>query len=457
MERIQEIFNKQKAFFLSNRTKDITFRKEQLKKLLEILKSNEEKLNEAIYADFRKSAFENYETELALVYGEIKTAIRKLGKWSKRKKVRTNLANIPGSSYIYPEPLGTSLIIGAWNYPYQLTLSPLIPAIAAGNTAILKPSELAINTSRVMAEIINNNFEEEFLHVVEGGVDETTELLNQPFDKIFFTGSTRVGKIVMKAAAQHLSDVTLELGGKSPTFILPDANLNVTAKRIAWGKFLNSGQTCIAPDYILIHKSVKDKFLALLVKHIETIHKKEYIDNEAYVTIINEQHFNRLTGLVEKDKIYYGGNFDLKNLVISPTILHGITFNDKIMEDEIFGPILPVIEFENINEMILEVKMRPKPLSLYIFTKNNRVREQILNEISFGGATVNDTILHISNPHLPFGGVGFSGLGKYHDKAGFDTFSHYKSVLRKATWFEPFMKYPPYTNFKKKILQFFLE
>lgn len=457
MSYIQEIFKKQNDFFLSNQTKNLSFRKGQLKKLLEILKANEEKMNEAIYADFKKSAFENYETELALVYGEIKTSIKKLKKWSKRRKIKTNLANIPGSSFMYPEPLGTSLIIGAWNYPYQLTLSPLVPAIAAGNTVILKPSELSANTSKVMAEIINNNFEDKYIHVIEGGITETTELLNQPFDKIFFTGSTRVGKIVMKAASQHLSSVTLELGGKSPTFILPDANLKVAAKRIVWGKFLNAGQTCIAPDYLLIHKSIKDKFLELLVKNIEKIHQNEFVDNEAYVSIINEANFHRLTGLVEKDKIYYGGNFDLKNLIIHPTIVHNISFNDVIMEDEIFGPILPVIEYENINEVIAKVKQRPKPLSLYVFTKNKRLREQILTEISFGGATINDTILHISNPHLPFGGTGLSGFGKYHDKAGFDTFSHYKGILRKATWFEPFMKYPPYTNFKKKILQFFLE
>lgn len=457
MQNIQDIFNQQKAFFQTNQTKSLAFRKKQLKKLLEILKENEKKMDEAIYADFRKSSFENYETELALVYGEINTAVKKLNSWTKRKKVKTNLANFPGKSFLYPEPLGTSLIIGAWNYPFQLTLSPLVPAIAAGNTAILKPSELAKHTSNVMAEIINNNFEQQYIHVIEGGVDETTELLNQPFDKIFFTGSTCVGKIVMKAASQHLSDVTLELGGKSPTIIMPDANLEITAKRIAWGKFLNSGQTCIAPDYIVVHKSVKEKFLSLLVKNIEAIHNNEYVDNDAYVSIINEQHFNRLTALVEKEKIHYGGNFDLKNLVISPTIMHQVGFSDKVMEDEIFGPILPVIEFEDINSMLQEIKSRPKPLSLYVFTKNKRIREQIIHEISFGGATINDTIMHISNPHLPFGGVGFSGMGKYHDKAGFDTFSHYKSVLRKGLWFEPFMKYPPYTNFKRKLLKFFVE
>jgi aldehyde dehydrogenase (NAD+) len=457
MENIKSIFNKQQQYFLSNATKDVEYRKTQLKKLHSLLKSNEEKLNEAIYKDFKKSAFETYETELALIYGEINTAIKNVSKWSKKKRVKTNIANFPGRSCIFPEPLGTTLIIGAWNYPYQLSLSPLIPAIAAGNTAIIKPSELSKNSAKVMAEIINNNFDENYIHVVEGGVEETTELLNQAFNKIFFTGSTRVGKIVMKAAAEHLSSVTLELGGKSPVFIMPDANLEVAAKRLVWGKFLNGGQTCIAPDYLLIHKSVKEKFLKLLVKNIETIHGNEFHDNEAYVSIINKNHFTRLKSLVEKDKVYFGGNFDEKNLIISPTILENVNFDDKIMEGEIFGPLLPVIEFDNFDDVINKVKMLPSPLSLYIFTKNNKIRKRIIHEISFGGGTINDTILHISNPNLPFGGTGYSGMGKYHDEEGFKAFSHYKSILRKATWFEPFMKYPPYSNFKKKLIKFFIE
>jgi len=457
MGEIIQTFDIQKKFFLSGKTKNTDFRKEQLRKLLSILKENERQLNDAIYKDLKKSAFENYATELALIYHEIKLSLRKIKKWSKQKRVRTNLANFPSRSYLIPEPYGNALVIGAWNYPYQLSILPVVPAIAAGNTVIIKPSELSQNTSAIMAEIINNNFNPEFLYVQEGGAETARELLQQKFNKIFFTGSSHIGKLVMKAAAENLASVTLELGGKSPTIICEDANLQMAAKRIAWAKFLNAGQTCVAPDYLLVHKKIKNEFLNLLVKNIIKNQGEKPDESDAFLRIINERHFDRLVSLIKKDKIFYGGITDREEKYISPTILNNITFEDKIMEDEIFGPILPVIEFEKIDGVLNNIKSIPEPLSLYLFTNDRAVRKKVLNELSFGGGSINDAVMYFTNPNLPFGGVGNSGMGAYHGKAGFDEFSHYKSVLVKANWFEPFIKYPPYSDFKKKLLGMFLE
>ncbi len=452
-----EILKKQRDFFHSHQTYSIKFRIEQLKKFRSILKENEDLLYEAIDKDFGKSKYETYITELSLIYHELNLAIKKVRKWSRPKYVWTNLANFPGKSRIIPEPFGNALIIGAWNYPYQLTLVPAITALAAGNTVVLKPSELAKHTSEIMTELINKNFDPGIMYVKEGGVKETTELLSERFDKIFFTGSTAVGKIVAKAAAEHLSEVTLELGGKSPVFVLPDASLKMTAKRIAWGKFLNAGQTCVAPDYVLVHKDIKDQFLQELREQVNKIHDGDPKGKETYVRIINERHFNRLNELIHTDKIYCGGETDEEHLYISPTILDNISFEDKVMEDEIFGPILPVIEFSELDEVIKKVKSRPNPLALYVFTKKRKLKEKLIKEISFGGGSVNDTILHLSNSKLPFGGKGYSGTGNYHGKAGFDTFSHKKSILFKGLWFEPFLKYAPYSKWKMKILKWIIE
>ncbi len=452
----QEIFLAQRRFFVSGETISPAFRKEQLKKLRRVLRDNEKLLYEAIYKDFRKSEFETYATELGLIYDEIRIAISKAGTWSAPKWVPTNLVNLPGKSRLIPEPLGNTLIIGAWNYPYQLTLSPLVPAIAAGNTAILKPSELAPHTSQVMAKIINSAFPKEYIYVAEGGIEETSKLLEQPFNKIFFTGSTRVGKIVMAAAAKNLTQVTLELGGKSPAIVAADANLQMAAKRIAWGKFLNAGQTCIAPDYLLVHSSVRDKLLQMIVAETEKNLGQDPKLSEAYVRIINQSHFNRLSALIEQDRLYYGGKISPQDNYISPTILFPYSFGGKAMEDEIFGPILPVIEFNDINEVISEIKQRPSPLALYLFSSSVKIKKQILAMIPFGGGAVNETIMHITNPSLPFGGRGYSGTGNYHGKAGFDAFTHYKSVLQKTTLFELPLKYPPYKDWKLKIIKWLM-
>ena len=454
---ILKIVNQQKTFFNSNATKDVNFRIETLKKLKHILKENEDKLYTAIYSDFKKSEFETYLTEISLIYNELNESIKNLKKWSKKKKVRTNLANFPAKSYIIPEPLGTVLIISAWNYPYQISLIPAISAIAAGNTVVLKPSEIPNNTSKILAQLINSNFDTNHLTIIDGGVKTTTELLQQKWDKIFFTGSTNVGKIIYKAAAENLTPVTLELGGESPTFIFKDCDIKLTAKRIVWAKFLNSGQTCIAPDYLLVENEIKEQLLAALKTEIELAYPLSNTINENYVQIINDVHFQRLTSLIPTDRIYSGGEYNIEERVIHPTILHNINFEDLIMKEEIFGPLLPVISFDNLDDVISDVKKKEKPLALYIYSKNKKIINKILNEISFGGGAINESLVHLSNPNLPFGGVGASGIGNYHSKAGFDTFTHYKSILHKSFLFEPNIKYLPFTKLKRRILKMLLE
>lgn len=440
------IFNNQRDFYKSHQTKDISFRKENLIKLQKILKSNEERLYQAIYKDFRKSKFDTYANELSIIYAEIKYFLKNIERLSNPQKVKTNLANVPGKSYIYKEPLGCALVIGAWNYPYQLTLAPIVSAIAAGNTCMIKPSELPENTMRLMAELINNNFPSNYLYVVEGGIPETTEILKYPFDKIFFTGSPKVGKIVYQAASKNLTPVTLELGGKSPAIVTKSADLDVAAKRIVWGKFLNGGQTCIAPDYVLVEESIQDEFLKRLKKQLE---EANYEDGaEHYVSIINKRNFDRILGLIEQKKIFYGGKTNEATYYIQPTVLLNVGWEDAVMQEEIFGPVLPVLSFNNLQETLGRINKLDKPLAAYLFTNIKTEKELFLQNISFGGGCVNDTIMHIANGNLPFGGVGNSGIGNYHGEFGFNCFSHQKSVIKKAVWGEPNLKYPPYTEKK---------
>lgn len=449
----QNMLAAQKEFFLSGQTKPLKFRIKQLKKIKSALIKNEEYFYEAIYKDFGKSKFETYATELSPIYSELNLAIKKLSQWVKSEKKKTNLANLPGKSYIIPEPLGSVLVIGAWNYPYQLSLIPLISAIAAGNTVVLKPSELSFNASSVIAKIFNRVFIPEIIRVVVGGVKETKELLDLKFDKIFFTGSVPVGKIVYQAAAKHLTPVTLELGGKSPTFVLADANIKMTAKRIVWGKFLNAGQTCVATDYILVDKKIEKQLLEEIKNQI-SIQFPDFEDiPENYVQIINERNFDRLLSLINTEKVYIGGTYDKAKRLIHPTVLHNITFEDSVMDDEIFGPILPVIAYDNLDEALHEVKQRPKPLALYVFSSRKKSVKKIHKEVSFGGGAVNDTIMHLTNHNLSFGGTGSSGIGNYHGYAGFQAFSHFKSILKKPFWFEPKLKYAPYTKKKLKWLK----
>lgn len=455
--KIDQIFANQKHYFNSNATKGVSFRIEQLKRFKKLIKDNESLLYEAIYNDFGKSEFEAYTSELALLYHEINVCLKNIRRWSKKIKVSTGLANFPAKSYIIPEPLGVTLVIGAWNYPFQLSLVPAITSLAAGNTVILKPSELPSRSSKVMEKLINENFPQEYFCVVEGGVEETTELLKLPFDKIFFTGSIPVGKIVYKAAAKNLTPVTLELGGKSPTFVLADADIKMSAKRIVWSKFFNAGQTCVAPDYILVDKVIEHQLLDAIKEEI----KSHYPDIDKlrsnYTRIINDKNFGRLTNLIDHAKLFYGGETNQDERLISPTVLNGVTFADEIMQDEIFGPILPVLSFTDLDVVINEVKNRPKPLSCYIYSKDQNTIDKLLKEISFGGGCVNDSLMHLTNSELPFGGVGFSGFGSYHGKSGFDAFTHYKSILHKPFWFEANFKYAPYSSFKQKVIKLLFE
>lgn len=450
-------FQKQRDFFNTGATRPFKFRINALRKLYKALKSNQKLLDEAIFTDFGKSAYENYSTELATVYAEINEALVNLPDWASRKRVSTNLANFPGSSYIHHDPYGVCLIIGAWNYPYQLTLGPLVPAIAAGNTIVLKPSEISPASSAVLKKVLSEAFEEEYLLVSEGDVAVTTEWLRQPFDKIFFTGSPRVGKIVMKAAAAHLSSVTLELGGKSPCIVAADANLKMAARRIVWGKFLNAGQTCIAPDYVLVEKQVEEQLLAELKHQITAVYGPDPSESEAFVKIINRSHFDRLVSLIDQKKVYTGGAADAEKRYIAPTVLRDVSFGDAVMQEEIFGPLLPVISFQHRDQVPAMIEHHRNPLALYLFTSSRRFKRVITERVAFGGGAVNDTIMHFANPHLPFGGVGSSGMGSYHGKFGFQCFSREKGVIHKAMWFEPPMKYPPFTSLKKWLLKLAVE
>jgi len=452
-----ETLQKQRDFFQSNGTRSIAFRVSQLKRLGAILRSHETALYEAIQLDFGKSRFETSMTELSLIHGEINLAIRNLPRWSRRRRMPTNLANLPADSFIIPEPLGNALVIGAWNFPYQLSLIPAVSAVAAGCTVIVKPSELSPNTSRAMAGLINEAMDPAVIHVVEGGAPETTQLLDERFDKIFFTGSTTVGRIVYQAAARHLTPVTLELGGQNPAIVFKDCALPMAARRITWGKFLNAGQSCVAPNHVWVHRSLEDELLSHLRFWIQRLYGENWMSRDNFVKIISDKHLDRLAALIDPEKVFVGGRVAREERCIQPTVLRGVTPEDPILEDEIFGPILPVLTFEDVMEPIEHIKSRPRPLALYVFSRSRRTIDKILTEVPFGGGAVNDTVLHFTNPHLPFGGVGQSGIGSCHGEAGFRTFSHFKSILDKPCWFEPFLKYPPYTRIKHKLLQLLLE
>ena len=446
-----DILQQQKTFFNSHATKDLNFRKAQLQKLKKVVKSNEKLLYDAIYQDFGKSEFETFGTEISFIYKDIDYYLKNLKSFAKPKNVLTNIVNQMGSSKIVFEPLGNCLVIGAWNYPYQLTLTPVIAAIAAGNTCMIKPSELPENTMKAMAKLINENFDAQFLYVVEGGVEETTAILKLRFDKIFFTGSPRVGKIVYKAAAEHLTPVTLELGGKSPAFVTEKADLNIAARRIVWGKFINAGQTCVAPDYLYVAENIKEKFLKVL---IEEIKKRNYTDNvDHYCKIINERNFERLEKMIDREKVVFGGETNREKKYISPTVLDHVTWDDAVMQEEIFGPILPILTYKNLETAIQTVVEGEKPLSAYLFSNDAKEQELFTEKLSFGGGCINDTLMHLSNDRLPFGGVGNSGIGNYHGKFGFIAFSHQKAILKKSNYLEPELKYPPYSDAKLNILK----
>lgn len=456
MLSIQKILQKQRQYFESGATKDISFRIEKLKILKKAVMENKQKILSALYKDLKKPEFEAVSSEILMVMEEINYAIKKLPSFIKPKKVKTPMAHFPSESLIYSEPYGVVLIIGQWNYPFQLVIDPLIGAISAGNSTVLKPSEYAPNTSKIIAEIINENFEEDFIVVFEGGQDISAALLKEKFDYIFFTGSPPVGKIVMKAAAENLTPLTLELGGKSPCIIDKNVNIEVAAKRIVWGKFFNAGQTCVAPDYIAVHKDIKKDFLENAKRQIRLFYGENPNLSVDFGRIVNEKHFERLLNLMKGGRIIAGGEHDKESLYISPTIIDGIKWDDPVMKVEIFGPILPVIEYEDLNNLILNIKKLSKPLALYIFSNDKDIQEKIIKDVSFGGGCVNDTLMHLANPYLPFGGVGESGIGAYHGMANFETFSHKKSILNKSFFMDINLRYPPYKNKQKLIEGMFL-
>jgi len=446
----------QKNYFLTGETKSVSFRKEKLKALKAELLLSEDDIIAALKKDFNKPAFESVLSETAVVLSEIDMTLKKLSGWAKPKRVFPSLLNLPSTDKIYSEPYGTVLIIAPWNYPYQLAMAPLISAIAAGNTVVLKPSELTPNTSALLNEIISKVFKPEHVIVIEGGVDISEELLAQRWDYIFFTGSVHVGKIVAKAAAKHLTPTTLELGGKNPCIIDKTAPIALTAKRIVWGKFLNAGQTCIAPDYILIHQSQKEAFYSALKTEIQKAYSNNPQDSNDYARIINAKNFERLTSMLTNENCVIGGKTSSETLYISPTIIDEPSLDSEVMKDEIFGPILPVISYKNISELDAIILKYEKPLSLYVFTKNSAFYKEVIAKYSFGGGVINDTIIHFINHRLPFGGVGNSGIGAYHGKLSFDTFSHQKAIVKKANWLDLPLRYAPYNNkldFIKRVLK----
>jgi aldehyde dehydrogenase (NAD+) len=441
---IQNIIEDQKTYFMSGKTRGVSFRKERLRELSSLIRKSDKRIVDALYEDMKKPAVEAYASEIAVVRNEIGHVLRNIDSWSKIARVNTPKHLFPSRSFIMPEPYGVCLIISPWNYPFNLALIPLVSSIAAGNCSIIKPSEYSPQTSILMNEVISGAFDPSFIKVVTGGVEEARALLEEKFDYIFFTGSVATGRRVMEAAARHLTPVTLELGGKSPCIIDRDVDIDVAARRIAWAKFFNSGQTCIAPDYLLVDRTIKGEFTTCLKKHLREFYGDDASLSPDYARIINNNHFKRLKNLMDEGDIILGGRTDEAGLYIEPTIIDNVRPDNKIMQEEIFGPILPIMAYDDLDEAISFVNSRPRPLSLYVFSHNQTVQDRVLNETSSGGVCINDAMVHFASDKLPFGGVGESGMGAYHGKAGFDTFTHYKGVVRNNLKFDLPFRYAPY-------------
>jgi aldehyde dehydrogenase (NAD+) len=439
---IANLAEKQREMFRESKTLTHTFRKHQLEKLKKMLDRYEKEMFAALKKDLNKSEYEAFMSEIGFLHSEVVDALRNLEDWMRPQKVKAPFSHKGSKNFIHSEPYGVTLIIGAWNYPIQLCLAPLIGAIAAGNCAVIKPSEFTPNVSHLLAKMIHETFDENYITVVEGDKEVSEQLLEQQFDYIFFTGSEHVGRIVMEKASKFLTPVTLELGGKSPCIIDRDAKLDIAARRIAWGKFINAGQTCIAPDYLLVHEDIKDEFIEKLKKAISKMFGSDPLQNPDYTRIVSEKHVQRLRSFLNHGNILLGGEFDEQKQLIAPTIIDDITWDDPVMKEEIFGPLLPLFTFKDLKEVQAHVRNAPKPLSLYYFSENNEKQKWIVKNITFGGGCINDTMMHFGNPHLPFGGVGGSGLGSYHGKASFDTFSHKKSVMKQTTAFDLAFRYP---------------
>lgn len=456
-KKLEQLVEKQRAYFAKGETLSVQRRLQALERLEKALRDGEEELCRAMKADLGKSRTEGYMCEVGLTLSELGYVKRHLRSWSRDRRVRTPLAQFHARSFTVQEPYGVVLVMSPWNYPVLLTLEPLIGALAAGNCCVVKPSAYSPETSAVMARLLRGVFPEEYVAVVEGGRQENQGLLAQKFDYIFFTGGVNVGKLVMEKASAHLTPVTLELGGKSPCIIDEHANLKLAARRLVFGKYLNCGQTCVAPDYVLAHKKVKDQLLAYIKKEIVRMYGERPLENPDYGKIINRKHFDRILGLIDRDKLVWGGKSSPETLQIEPAVLDHVEPGDPVMQEEIFGPVLPILTVDSMEEALAFVNSRPKPLALYIFTQDKQVERMFLKRASFGGGCVNDTIIHLATSAMGFGGVGNSGMGSYHGKKSFETFSHEKSIVKKYTWLDLPMRYQPYTKMKDKMIRMFLK
>lgn len=455
-KEIEELVSSQRKWFHSGATLDLATRADALKRLKEAIRTHETEIHEAIAADLGKSGQESYMCETGLTMSEISYMQKHLRKFSAEKTVHTPLAQFHSRSYVKPSPYGVVLIMSPWNYPVLLTLDPLADAIAAGNTVIIKPSAYSPHTSAIIEKIIEECFPPHYVAVVTGGREENTQLLNQHFDYIFFTGSQFVGKEVMRKAAEHLTPITLELGGKSPCIVDATADLKLAAKRIVFGKFLNCGQTCVAPDYIYCHEDIKASLLEQIQLQIQKQFGSNPLSNPNYGKIINAKHFERICGLIDTDKIVCGGKCNPETLQIEPTVMDAVSFEDAVMQEEIFGPVMPILTFRSLDEAIDKINTLPHPLALYIFSGRKADAKKVIAQCGFGGGCINDTIIHLATSEMGFGGFGESGMGSYHGKNGFDTFSHYKSIVDKKTWIDLPMRYQPYSKFYEKLIRFFL-
>ena len=455
-DKIHQIVERQRTYFKSGATLDTGFRKAALRKLRKAVKKNEARLAAALKADLGKSFTESFMCEIGMTYSEISYMLKRVRLYTAGRPALTPLAQFHATSYVRPMPHGVTLIMSPWNYPMLLTLAPLVDAIAAGNTAILKPSAYSPYTSQVIKELIEETFDPKFVAVVTGGREENAFLLDEKFDHVFFTGSKEVGREVMAKASKHLCPVTLELGGKSPCIVGKTANIELAARRIVFGKLLNCGQTCVAPDYILCHSEVKEALIDALIEEIQNQYGKQYLENEHYGKIVSKKHFDRINGLIENRKVVYGGDSNEATLQIEPTIMDRVTWDDAVMQEEIFGPVLPILTYKNREEVIRQINDHPKPLALYVFTDEKAFAKDITSRCAFGGGCINDTIIHLATSHMGFGGVGESGMGAYHGKAGFDEFSSRKSIVDKKTWLDLPMRYQPYNPVNEKLLKFFL-
>lgn len=443
-ESISQTLTGLRACFSSGKTKDVDFRIAQLRKLKDGIRKYEPGIIASLYDDLRKPPFESYAAEIGILYTEIDHVIRHLRSWASSRRVSTPLIHFLSRSVVYREPYGVVLIISPWNYPFQLAIAPLIGAIAAGNCVLIKPSELSPSTSETIAKIIQELFKPDYISVFQGEAEATKKLLEEKFDYIFFTGSTAVGRSIMTAAARHLTPVTLELGGKSPCIVHEDARLDYGIKRIVWGKYLNAGQTCIAPDYVLVHAKIKDVFLEKTIKTLHAFYGEDPSKSPDYARIVNERHFDRLSGLLKNGWIVYGGQCQRKDLYISPTIMDQVSADDPVMQEEIFGPLLPLVTYDEIDEVTAFVNQRPRPLALYCFSESKKIQQKVLAETSSGGGCINDTISHVGSQELPFGGIGDSGMGAYHGKYSYDTFTHERGILFRSSRVDMPLRYPPY-------------